>query len=349
MRDARRGRRPEKKKPDAPPLPPPAKKNQTKQTKQKGPNIARDVGEGELTEAVLGYQQPDNARLLRQLFETPAFLVTPTPDAAGAEMCGTLKNVVALAAGFVDGCGWGVNAKSTVMRQGLEEMRLLAKALYPTVRDDTFFLPCGVADLVATCFGGRNRLVAEAYARAQCEGSSPKTFEELEAELLKGQKLQGALTAAEVGEILEMRGWRRDYPLFTRVHDIVAGKLPARAIVGFAEGRVEEQEARRRAGGGGTASGSESDDGFDLAGRGGGGALRSPAAAGGGGGGFLLPAAAATASLDESLGNFVPRARRGMRAAAAAAVSGEAGGGGGGGVAGFNGPSGGGGGGSSQR
>lgn len=292
------------------------------------------MGEGELTEAVLGYQQPENARLLRQLFETPSFLVTPTPDAAGAEMCGTLKNVVALAAGFVDGCGWGVNAKATVMRQGLEEMRRFAKALYPTVRDDTFFLPCGVADLVATCFGGRNRLVAEAYAKAQRE-EQPKTFEELEKELLKGQKLQGALTACEVADILSMRGWKRDYPLFTRVHEIVVGKLPARSIVGFAEGAVAEQEARRRGGG---ETGSESDDGFDLAGRG----------LGTGGAGLMLmgsggrlPAAAATASLDESLGNFVPRARR--RAAS---------GGGGGGslgagtasIDGFNGPSEGGGG-----
>ena len=40
------------------------------------------------------------------------------------------------------------------------------QALYPTVRDETFFEPCGVADLIATCYGGRNRLVAEAYTKA---------------------------------------------------------------------------------------------------------------------------------------------------------------------------------------
>ena len=181
--------------------------NRNEQKPSQGPNIARDVGEGELTEAVLGYQQPENARLLRQLFETPSFLVTPTPDAAGAEVCGTLKNIVALAAGFVDGAGMGVNAKATVMRRGLDEMRRLAKALYPTVRDETFFLPCGVADLVATCFGGRNRKVAEAFARAQGDGR-PRTFGELEAELLGGQKLQGVLTTIEV------RSRERERPLF---------------------------------------------------------------------------------------------------------------------------------------
>lgn len=50
--------------------------------------------------------------------------------------------------------------------QGLIEMRAFSKALYPTVRDDTFLECCGVGDLVATCYGGRNRLVAEAWTRA---------------------------------------------------------------------------------------------------------------------------------------------------------------------------------------
>jgi glycerol-3-phosphate dehydrogenase len=324
-------------------FPPPTSAPSTPPThpnKHQGPNIARDVGEGELTEAVLGYQQPDNARLLRQLFETPSFLVTPTPDAAGVEMCGTLKNVVALAAGFVDGCGMGVNAKATVMRAGLDEMRRLAKALYPTVRDETFFLPCGVADLVATCFGGRNRLVAAAFAEAQEReikiraqeekeggggggannksmgkakktleggGGGGKTFEELERELLSGQKLQGVLTTLEVAEAVAARGWawRADYPLFARVHDIVTGRLPARAIVGYADAAVAEQTARRRrpASGGGSGGGmwsgssGEESDGFDAAAR-------------RGGGGGALGLGGATASMDEAVGSFVPRARR---------------------------------------
>lgn len=83
---------------------------------------------------------------------------------AGAEMAGTLKNVVALAAGFVDGLGLGPNSKAAVMRAGLDEMRRLACALYPSARDATFLESCGVADLIATCFGGRNRAVADRWA-----------------------------------------------------------------------------------------------------------------------------------------------------------------------------------------
>jgi glycerol-3-phosphate dehydrogenase (NAD+) len=88
---------------------------------------------------------------------------------AGAEMAGTLKNIVALAAGFVDGLGYGANSKAAIMRQGLSEMQRLSVALYPTVRMETFMESCGVADLIATCYGGRNRLVAERWVKDRLE------------------------------------------------------------------------------------------------------------------------------------------------------------------------------------
>jgi glycerol-3-phosphate dehydrogenase (NAD+) len=56
---------------------------------------------------------------------------------------------------------------------------IAAQALYPTVRDETFLMSCGVADLIATCYGGRNRLVAEAWTKAALAGR-PATFEQLE-------------------------------------------------------------------------------------------------------------------------------------------------------------------------
>jgi glycerol-3-phosphate dehydrogenase (NAD+) len=44
-------------------------------------------------------------------------------------------------------------------------MKKFSQKLYPTVREETFFAPCGMADLIATCYGGRNRLVAMEYTR----------------------------------------------------------------------------------------------------------------------------------------------------------------------------------------
>ncbi|KAL5988121.1 hypothetical protein ACLOJK_035884 [Asimina triloba] len=152
-------------------------------------------------------------------------------DVEGVELCGTLKNVVAIAAGLVDGLDMGNNTKAAVMRIGLREMRAFSKLMFPSVRDNTFFESCGVADLITTCLGGRNRRVAEAFAR----NGGKRSFDELEAELLKGQKLQGVSTAKEVYEVLSHRGWQALFPLFTTVHEISVGNLPPNAIVEYSE------------------------------------------------------------------------------------------------------------------
>lgn len=197
-----------------------------------GANIAADIARDELSEATIGFNILENGRLLQALFETDSFYTNLVADPVGAEMAGTLKNIVALGAGFVDGLGYGPNTKAVIMRVGLEEMRRFAQALYPAVRDSTFMESCGVADLIATCVGGRNRAVAEAYAQAEKAGA-PRTMDQLEGELLHGQKLQGVLTSEEVQAILHSRGWEAQYPLFTTVNRIVRGQLPASAIASF--------------------------------------------------------------------------------------------------------------------
>ncbi|KAL7569672.1 hypothetical protein ACA910_008325 [Epithemia clementina (nom. ined.)] len=103
--------------------------------------------------------------------------------------------------------------------------------MYSTVQDETFFENCGVADLIATCYGGRNHRVSKAYA--ECNGS--KTFAELEAELLRGQKLQGVLTSHEVRQVIESRGWEEKYPLFTAVDAIVRRVYEPKDIARFRE------------------------------------------------------------------------------------------------------------------
>merc|ERR1712117_41306 len=95
----------------------------------------------------------------------------------------------------------GNNTKAAIMRIGLVEMRKLAQACFPSVKTDTFFESAGVADLITTCFGGRNRKCAEAYAKSAIAGE-PKAWADIEAELLGGQKLQGVLTSHEVQEVL---------------------------------------------------------------------------------------------------------------------------------------------------
>jgi len=93
------------------------------------------------------------------------------------------------------------------------------------VQDDTFVESCGLADLVTTCFGGRNRKCAEAFAKG--EGS----WDEIEAKLLNGQKLQGTICAKDVMVVLKTKKLENEFPLFTRIYEIAyEGKDPSTIV-----------------------------------------------------------------------------------------------------------------------
>ncbi|XP_073040954.1 glycerol-3-phosphate dehydrogenase [NAD(+)]-like [Primulina eburnea] len=197
-----------------------------------GANIANEIAVEKFSEATVGYRKDKEiAEKWVKLFNTSYFMVSAVQDVEGVELCGTLKNVVAIAAGFVDGLEMGNNTKAAIMRIGLREMKALSKLLFPSVKDSTFFESCGVADLITTCLGGRNRKCADAFAR----NGGKRSFDELEAEMLQGQKLQGVSTAKEVYEVLNHRGWLELFPLFSTVHKICIGQLPPSAIVEYSE------------------------------------------------------------------------------------------------------------------
>ncbi|PWN43161.1 NAD-dependent glycerol-3-phosphate dehydrogenase [Ceraceosorus guamensis] len=185
-----------------------------------GANIANEVAQDKFSETTIGYRpgEHEKAELWFKVFDTPFFRVGLVEDVAGVSLCGALKNVVAIAAGFTDGLGWGDNAKAAVMRIGLMEMKSFCEEFFEGVKAETFTeTSAGIADLITTCFGGRNRKCAEAFVK------TGKSFPVLEKELLNGQRLQGVETAREVYTFLEARGRQQGYPLFTAVHQISSG------------------------------------------------------------------------------------------------------------------------------
>ncbi|KAI4477087.1 hypothetical protein M0804_013088 [Polistes exclamans] len=154
------------------------------------------------------------APILRDLIQTPNFRVVVVEDTEAVEVCGALKNIVACAAGFVDGLGLGDNTKAAVIRLGLMEMIKFVDTFFGGAKLSTFFESCGVADLVTTCYGGRNRRICEQFVK------TGKTIRDLEAELLSGQKLQGPATADEVNAMLKAKNMLDKFPLFTAVQRI---------------------------------------------------------------------------------------------------------------------------------
>ncbi|NIG58789.1 glycerol-3-phosphate dehydrogenase protein-like isoform 2 [Pontoporia blainvillei] len=190
-----------------------------------GANSASDVAAGKFCETTISSKVTENGLLFKELLQTPNFRITVVDDADPVELCGALKNTVAVRAGFCDGLRCGDNTKAAVIRLGLMEMiaftRIFCKG---QVSAATFLESCGVADLITTCYGGRNHKVAEAFARAG------RTTEELEREMLNGWKLQGPQTSAEVYRILKQKGLLDKFPLFTSVYQICYEATDAKLI-----------------------------------------------------------------------------------------------------------------------
>ena len=197
-----------------------------------GANVANEVAKGDFAEATIGCPKPEEGLKWCKLFNTPDFAVTAVPDVAGAELCGALKNVVALGAGFSDGLGYGGNTKAAIIRIGLKEMQLFCNKFYGerSIKNETFLESCGVADLVTTCFGGRNRKCADIFAKNLIAGT-PKDWATIETEELNGQKLQGTGTCEDVMKALKAKGVEKDFPLFCQIHKIAfEGASPSTLI-----------------------------------------------------------------------------------------------------------------------
>jgi glycerol-3-phosphate dehydrogenase (NAD(P)+) len=132
-----------------------------------GPTLALEVARGIPAAIVAAHAQHETAKRVQALFGRPAFRVYTSPDVAGVELGGAIKNVVALAAGIGDGVGFGDNAKAGLVTRGLVEMRRLGVARGALA--DTFSGLSGLGDLAVTCYSrlSRNRAFGERVGRGE--------------------------------------------------------------------------------------------------------------------------------------------------------------------------------------
>jgi glycerol-3-phosphate dehydrogenase (NAD(P)+) len=134
-----------------------------------GPNFAEEIAEGLPAAAVIASDDERLTLELQQAINSLAFRVYASDDPTGVELCAAAKNVIALAAGGVDGLALGDNAKAALIARGLAEMARLGEAC--GARPETFSGLAGMGDLIVTCWHvhGRNRRAGELIAR----GASP--------------------------------------------------------------------------------------------------------------------------------------------------------------------------------
>ncbi|HEU5278900.1 MAG TPA: NAD(P)H-dependent glycerol-3-phosphate dehydrogenase [Gaiellaceae bacterium] len=151
-----------------------------------GPNMAEEIVAGLPSATVIASDDAELAQRLQEAINSLVFRVYVNDDLVGVELCGAAKNVIALAAGGVDGLRLGDNAKASLITRGLVEMARLGEA--SGAQPETFSGLAGLGDLNVTCYSGfgRNRRAGELIARGA-------TADEAAAQI--GQVVEGLTTA----------------------------------------------------------------------------------------------------------------------------------------------------------
>lgn len=137
-----------------------------------GPSHAEEVARDVPTAVTVAAHDRSTAVYVQDAFMAPMFRVYTNPDVAGVELGGALKNIIALAAGIVDGLGYGDNTKAALLTRGLTEITRMGEAMGGSPR--TFSGLSGMGDLVVTCGSrhSRNRLAGELIGRGLSLGKA---------------------------------------------------------------------------------------------------------------------------------------------------------------------------------
>ncbi len=120
-----------------------------------GPSHAEEVGRGIPTTCVVGAKTFETAHYIQNIFMSPKFRVYTSPDVLGIELGGSLKNVIALAAGMADGLGYGDNTKAALITRGIAEIGRLGMIMGG--KEQTFSGLSGIGDLIVTCASMHSR------------------------------------------------------------------------------------------------------------------------------------------------------------------------------------------------
>lgn len=197
-----------------------------------GPTFAKEVSRGLPTAAVVASAEAAVATRAQSLLSTPTFRVYAGTDPLGVELGGAIKNVIAIAAGIVDGLGLGHNALAALITRGLREMTRLGVAMGG--RAETFAGLAGLGDLVLTCTGdlSRNRQLGLALGRGT-------TLPEL---LRRGPTVKEGVNASK-GAVELARRFSVDMPICQETYAVLFEHRSPQEAVAKLLGRALKAEA----------------------------------------------------------------------------------------------------------
>ena len=130
-----------------------------------GPNLAYEILKGKVATATIAFSDESSCKSVQDIFNSKKFRTYTSNDIIGVELGGSLKNIIAIGAGFIDGAGLGDNSKSAFVTRGLHEIMFLGLAM--GARIETFAGLSGMGDLMATCYSKLSRNYSFGYGLAK--------------------------------------------------------------------------------------------------------------------------------------------------------------------------------------
>ncbi len=185
-----------------------------------GPTIALEVANGAPTTVVAASEHAGLAKEVQKLFATERFRVYTSNDVIGVELGGSLKNIIAIAAGALDALGFGANAKAALLTRGLAEIVRLGVAM--GAKKDTFYGLSGLGDLTTTCISqySRNRWLGEEVGK----GKKLKDIL-IETDMV----VEGVATARSAYDL--SKKYKAEMPITTEIYMVLyENKDPKRAV-----------------------------------------------------------------------------------------------------------------------
>ena len=197
-----------------------------------GPSHAEEVAKGLPTGCVAACVDKHVAELIQDVFMSPVFRVYTSPDIIGVELCGAMKNVIALCCGISDGMGYGDNTKALLMTRAMNEMACLGEAMGGT--KISFSGLAGMGDMIVTCTSmhSRNRRAGILIGRGR---SIAQAMEEIGA-VVEGY--YAAESAFALGQKLKL-----PMPICSAVYDILYRGAEPRAMVNALMLRDKKEES----------------------------------------------------------------------------------------------------------
>ena len=185
-----------------------------------GPSHAEEVGRKLPTTCVIGAKTKKTAEYLQKAFISPVFRVYISPDILGIELGGSLKNVIALAAGMADGLGYGDNTKAALITRGIAEIARLGMKMGGKL--ETFTGLTGIGDLIVTCASIHSRNRKAGYLMGQGK-SMQEAMDEVQ---MVVEGVYSAKAAARLAEKYDV-----SMPIVTAVNQILFEGKKARDAV----------------------------------------------------------------------------------------------------------------------